>query len=96
MSIRNWLKKKLRAWLEIEDQSKPDPSQGKTLVATINGETREFRVHQAIGLHLVTEMSEGSALFAKHQADDPEEFLRIWRLLGNYGYKFEDGTPVEP
>ncbi len=85
----NWLKKKLRNWLN-EEQSAPIPS---TIDCVIDGIIENAVVIGAMGTMLSISIKNGARLISSKQAVDEKIFWKIWQSRQIGKVIWEDGSP---
>jgi hypothetical protein len=105
----NWLKRRLRKWLEIDSQGSP-VSTGKPSMDLLcfnrkagrANQTITYQIVGAMGLHLVGQTIGADAgevrMISSGEAVDPDHWSAIWKHL-NPGIKMvweDDGAPFEP
>ena len=86
----NWLKRKLRQWLDLEDPRRVD-----SLECWIEGKLKRVSVGEPVGLRLMVYCPEGTFLIGESQCINKRDFWKAWSQKTK-PITFEDGTPFQP
>lgn len=99
--MMQWLKNKIRKWLQVEVPPSEKPLNFILSVCHRTGGgmwRKEYKVTGAMGLCLTGEPigpGSGMRLLFESEAVDPEQFHDLWRYFSPLkGVKWEDGSPV--